>query len=136
MPQFFDLDPTVRPVRLSARPDDAHPYAFDPAAVRIVRVDQVRQGDVVLGEVYDYDPQRTAEVSYLPYGCIPFTARPRPVDPQCPCELCRQHRADPFTYLTSPVVLTVWPRGDLDPVCQLNNTDELLIVIPAHQLPA
>lgn len=136
MPQFFDLDPTVRPVRLSVRPVDTHPYDFDPAAVRIVRTDRVRQGDVVLGEVYDFDPHRTAGVSYLPYGCIPYAARPRPVDPACPCELCSQHRADPFTYLTAPIALTVWPREGLDPVCQLNNADELLVVIPAHQLPA
>ncbi|NUL27505.1 hypothetical protein [Streptomyces lunaelactis] len=132
MPQFFDLDPTVRPVRLSARPADTHPYDFDPAAVRIVRADRVRHGDVVLGEVYGYDPAHTAEVSYLPYGCVPYAARPRPVDPQCPCELCRQHRADPFTYLTSPMALTVWPREGLDPVCQLNNADEYLVVVPAR----
>ncbi|MFI1012593.1 hypothetical protein [Streptomyces sp. NPDC020965] len=133
MPVFFDLDPSTRPVRLSARPSDTHPYDFDPAAVRIVRAGQVQHGDVVLGEVYDYDPGHSAGVSFLPYGCIPYAARPRPVDPGCPCELCRQHRADPFTYLTDPIALTVWPRDDigLDPVCQVNNRCELLIVIPA-----
>ncbi|MFJ9416654.1 hypothetical protein ACIRPT_21030 [Streptomyces sp. NPDC101227] len=136
MPQFFDLDPTVRPVRLSARPAGTHPYDFDPAAVRIVRADRVQHGDVVLGEVYDHGPAGgAAGVSYLPYGCIPYAARPRPVDPACPCELCRQHRADPHTYLTDPIALAVWPREGLDPVCQLNNADELLVVVPAHQLP-
>ncbi|WP_370418948.1 hypothetical protein AB8O64_10860 [Streptomyces sp. QH1-20] len=130
---FFELDPTVRPVRLSSRPADAHPYDFDPAAVRIVRADRVQRGDVVLGEVDGHDPGRAAGVSYLPYGCLPYAAQPRPVDPACPCELCSQHRADPFTYLTEPIALTVWPRGELglDPVCQLNNADELLVVIPA-----
>ncbi|MFG2864690.1 hypothetical protein [Streptomyces sioyaensis] len=136
MPQFFDLDPSVRPVRLSARPADTHPYDFDPAAVRIVRADRVQHGDLVLGEVYDHDPAGgAAEVSYLPYGCIPYAARPRPVDPACPCELCRQHSVDPHTYLTDPIALAVWSREGLDPVCQLNNADELLVVVPAHQLP-
>ncbi|WP_445517342.1 hypothetical protein [Streptomyces sp. NEAU-174] len=134
MPVFFDLDPTVRPVRLSARPADIHPYDFDQAAVRIVRADRIQHGDVVLGEVYGYDPGHDAGVSYLPYGCIPYAARPRPVDSACPCELCRQHRADPHTYLTDPITLTVWPRQELglDPVRQLNNADELLVVIPAR----
>ncbi|MGG7574170.1 hypothetical protein [Streptomyces sirii] len=136
MPQFFDLDPSVRPVLMSARPGDTHPYDFDPATVRIVRADRVQHGDVLVGEVYGHAPGHAAGVSYLPYGCIPYAARPRPVDPACPCELCSQYRADPFTYLTNPIALTVWPRGDLDPVCQLNNADELLVVIPARQLPA
>lgn len=137
MPQFFDLDPTTRPVRLSARPAGTHPYTFDPAAVRIVRADRVQHGDVVLGEVYGHAPAANAAgVSYLPYGCIPYGARPRSADPACPCELCSQHRADPFTYLTEPIALTVWPRDGLGPVCQLNNADELLVVIPAHGLPA
>ncbi|MGW1275562.1 hypothetical protein ACWD4V_01205 [Streptomyces tsukubensis] len=130
MPQFFDLDPTVRPVRLADRPAGTHPYDFDPSAVRIVRADQVQHGDVVLGEVYGYDPGHSAQVSYLPYGCVPFDARPRSVDPKCPCELCRQHRADPYTYLTHPVALTVWERRGLDPVCQLNNADELMVIVP------
>ncbi|GAA5070545.1 hypothetical protein [Streptomyces similanensis] len=134
---FVDLDPSVRPVLMSARPANTQPYDFDPAAVRIVRADRVQHGDVVLGEVYGHDPGHTATVSYLPYGCTPYAARPRPVDPTCPCELCRQHRTDPYTYLTDPIALTVWPRPelDLDPVCQLNNADELLLVIPAHRLP-
>ncbi|WP_413100848.1 hypothetical protein [Streptomyces sp. Inha503] len=134
MPVFFDLDPTIRPVRLSARPADTHPYDFDQAAVRIVRADRIQHGDVVLGEVYGYDPGHDAGVSYLPYGCVPYAARPRPVDPACPCELCRQHRAAPHTYLTDPIALTVWPRQELglDPVCQLNNADELLVVVPAR----
>ncbi|MER5301385.1 hypothetical protein ABT039_18185 [Streptomyces lasiicapitis] len=123
-------------MRLSARPAGTHPYDFDPAVVRIVRADRVEHGDVVLGDVHDYDPTHAAGVSYLPYGCIPYAARPRPVDPACPCELCRQCRADPLTYLTNPVVLAVWPRRGLDPVCQLNNADELLVVIPVRQLPA
>ncbi|MFP3991050.1 hypothetical protein U9R90_26990 [Streptomyces sp. E11-3] len=133
---FFELDPTSRPVRLTVRPADSHPYDFDPATVRIVRADRVQHGDVVLGEVYGQDANHPAGVSYLPYGCIPYAARPRPVDPACPCELCRQHRADPYTYLTDPIVLAVWQREGLDPVCQLNNADELLVVIPARQLPA
>ncbi|MGG2460185.1 hypothetical protein ACO0M4_10245 [Streptomyces sp. RGM 3693] len=136
MPQFFDLDPTVRPVQLSARPADSHPYDFDPASVRIVRANRVQHRDVVLGEVYGHDPAHTAGVSYLAYGCIPYAARPRPIDPACPCELCSQHRADPFTDLTDPIALTVWPRDDLDPVRQLNNADELLVVIPVRRLPA
>ncbi|RZU28233.1 hypothetical protein EV284_6399 [Streptomyces sp. BK022] len=137
MATTFDLDPFTRPVLMSARPNDTHPYEYDPAAVRIVRADRVQHGDVVLGEVYGHDPGHAATVSYLPYGCIPYAARPRPMDPACPCELCQQHRSDPFTYLTEPVALTVWPRDelDLDPVCQLNNADELVMVIPAHRLP-
>ncbi|MER6109297.1 hypothetical protein [Streptomyces hirsutus] len=136
-PVFFDLDPTTRPVRLEDRPDGTHPYAFDPAHVRIVRADRIERGDVVLGEAYDSGPgDRAAGISYLPYGCIPYQAAPRPMDSACPCELCRQHRNDPHTYLTDPVVLTVWERRelDLDPVCQLNNADELLVVIPARRL--
>ncbi|MEE1736471.1 hypothetical protein PUR49_08155 [Streptomyces sp. BE147] len=138
MPQFFDLDPTTRPVLLSARPDGTHPYAFDPATVRITRADCVEHGDIVLGDVYGHDPGHTAAVSYLPYGCLPYAARPRPVDPACPCELCRSRRLDPFTYLTEPIALTVWPRGELglDPVCQVNNADELPVVIPARRLPS
>ncbi|MFB6529866.1 hypothetical protein [Streptomyces sp. NPDC056399] len=131
MPTYFDLDPTMRPVLLSARPAGTHPYDFDPAAVRIVRADRVRRGDVVLGEVYGHDPGHSAGVSYLPYGCVPYAARPRPLDPACPCEMCAAVRSDPFTYLTDPVALTVWPRDGLDPVCQLNNADELLVIVPA-----
>ncbi|MET9776226.1 hypothetical protein ABZ023_18530 [Streptomyces sp. NPDC006367] len=136
-PVFFDLDPTTRPVRLTARPDGTQPYAFDPAHVRIVRADRIERGDVVLGEAYNSGPgDRAAEVSYLPYGCTPYEAAPRSVDPACPCELCRQHRSDPHTYLTDPIALTVWERRelDLDPVCQLNNADELLVIVPARRL--
>ncbi|MEW1700774.1 hypothetical protein ACIQCR_16825 [Streptomyces sp. NPDC093249] len=129
---FFDLDPTTRPVVMSARPDNTHPFDFDPATVRIVRSDEVRRGDVVLGEVYDFDPGHSATVSYLPYGCLPYDARPRPLDPRCPCMLCHDVVWDPYTYLTDPIVLTVWQRDGLAPVCQINNGDELVLVIPAR----
>ncbi|WP_435060223.1 hypothetical protein [Streptomyces sp. bgisy060] len=131
MIQFFDLDPATRPVRLSTRPAGTHPYDFDAGAVRIVRADQVKAGDVVLGEVYGHTPGgRAAGVGYLPYGCAPYSATPRPLDRRCPCEMCHEVVADPFTYLTEPVVLTVWQRDGLDPVCQINNADELLVVVP------
>ncbi|MFD3514840.1 hypothetical protein [Streptomyces sp. NPDC058657] len=133
-PVFFDLDPTIRPVLLEARPDDAHPYDFDPATVRIVRGDQVQRGDVVLGDVFGVDGNRLAQVSYLPYGCIPYRAAPRPMDRTCPCELCF-YRTDPYGRLTQPIALTVWQRRALDPVCELVNADELMAIIPAAWAP-
>lgn len=70
-------------------PDDA----FDPAAVRIVPVSEVRAGDTMIGTIqphYDHllAPLDRAEwVSYFSHRCKPQTADARPFDP-AHCWLC------------------------------------------------
>ena len=75
--------------RVVTPPDDA----FNPSAVRVTRVSEVRAGDTVIGTVqhhYDHllNPLDRAQwVSYFSHACAPQTSDARPFDP-AHCDWC------------------------------------------------
>ena len=82
-------DCTILGARMVTPPDDA----FDPAAVRVTPVAQVRAGDTIVGTVQPhYGPlleplDRAQWVCYTSHACKPQTADARPFDP-AHCWLC------------------------------------------------
>ncbi|GGR80820.1 hypothetical protein GCM10010252_19170 [Streptomyces aureoverticillatus] len=74
------------PVVVTALPadEDHAPLLVDPAAARIVRAEQVTEGDTVLASFGGpKDRMPTAD-----YFNDQYTARPKPFDPTCGCPSC------------------------------------------------
>jgi hypothetical protein len=99
--------------------------AFNPAAVRVAPVAQVRAGDTVIGTIqphYDHllvPLDRAQWVSYFSHTSKPQTADARPFDPRH-CWLCG-HTAKNF-----PVTPGHWTVDG----CTTYRPDSLLLVVP------
>jgi hypothetical protein len=120
---------TILGARMVTPPDDA----FNPAAVRVTPVAEVRAGDTVIGTIqphYDHwlNPLDRAQwVSYFSHASRPQAADARPFDPRH-CDLCshngrlRQIGAD-----------SGWWTVD---GCTTYRPDSLLLTIPRELAPS
>jgi hypothetical protein len=111
------------PVIVTARPDDDDhtPAVFDPAAVRIVRADDVRAGDLILASFTG------TEADYFNDA---YPAAPEPFAPHSHCQLCRD--------VTAPAVLLTTANADGNPweTCDPWPAADLVLIVPATRIDA
>ncbi|MEU1020240.1 hypothetical protein [Streptomyces sp. NPDC005898] len=110
------------PVVVTALPadEDHAPLLVDPAAARIVRAEQIVEGDTVLASFGAYG----ARMPVADYFNDQYTARPKPYDPTCGCGSCAT-----MTDHEGPVV----DLGDDNPwdVCDPWPAADLVLIVPA-----
>ncbi|AYD86238.1 hypothetical protein SEA_DAROLANDSTONE_51 [Streptomyces phage Darolandstone] len=110
------------PVVVTALPadEDHAPLLVDPAAARIVRAEQVVEGDTVLASFVAYGKR----LPVADYFNDQYTARPKTYDPTCGCGSCAT-MADH----EGPVV----DLGDDNPwdVCDPWPAADLVLIVPA-----
>ncbi|WP_282792074.1 hypothetical protein [Streptomyces sp. CC224B] len=110
------------PVVVTALPadEDHAPLLVDPAAARIVRAEQVVDGDTVLASFNAAQGRMPA----ADYFNDQYTARPKPYDPTCACGSCAT-MADH----EGPVV----DLGNANPwdVCDPWPATDLVLIVPA-----
>ncbi|WP_432001762.1 hypothetical protein [Streptomyces sioyaensis] len=115
--QFF-------PAIVTGHPAGDTPPLFDPAAVRIARASDVRQGDLVLGQCAALG--KTVECEQSEYFDTPYYANPSMYDPTCRCGVCRW-----CGYAPGRVVLTDGYPFD---VCDVWPAKGHAVIVPAARL--
>lgn len=111
------------PVVVTALPadEDHAPLLVDPAAARIVRAEQVAEGDTVLASFPDYHARRLPVSEYFNDQ---YQAHPAPYDPACECGSCAT-----MSDHEGPVA----NLGDNNPwnVCDPWPAADLVLIVPA-----
>lgn len=112
------------PAMVAARPvTDGTPSHLDPANVRVLRADEVRDGDTVLAGI---DRRPTGfDVDW--FGAE-YVAHPRPFDPTCTCGMCDLADTSTGAYVVlTDEFLHAGPSVTCDPW----EADRLVLIVPA-----
>ncbi|MEU8926247.1 hypothetical protein AB0D10_35850 [Kitasatospora sp. NPDC048545] len=96
-------------------------------ALRIVRADEVRPGDLIVSAFTTHAPGRLRRTDY--FACGPYPADPGPYDPTCGCGVCGLPEVE------GPHGTVVLTRDFPWECCDPWPADEPVLVRPRRRLP-
>ncbi|RSS87007.1 hypothetical protein EF903_18010 [Streptomyces sp. WAC05292] len=134
-PVPFDIDPCHTPLRVTFRSDvrrpepPALPAGADRAAARVVFARDVRPGDLIIASFAHWGTTSAPSARSF-YVREPYVADPAPWSPDCACSEC----GIAAFLLPAPAGRIVLARNADDGLCEVWNTDEPALIIPAALL--